>query len=224
MVSRALERDIQRGYTEIQDRVDAQFARNTVLAAERTLLAEKVKELEVKVPELEGQRGRVAELEGQLRASKDEAASLRSANSVLEAEVATERALSASVAQATWRAMERMEGAMVDLGAVPPSRGHTVAQMDATLARLHRAGEVFVPAARAYGNHCAKTGWTAALVSLQRAGCAHVDGLGAGSVPVASAAEVASGRKAVRRASNTLFSEFWSSSGREATMESLRRP
>ena len=44
----------------------------------------------------------------------------------------------------------------------------------------------------------------------------------AGSVPVASAAEVASGRRDVRRASNALFRGFWSPSGREATMESLR--
>ena len=55
---------------------------------------------------------------------------------------------------------------MTELGAVPPPRRHTVNQMDATLDRLHRAGEVFLPAARAYSNHCPKAAWTAALIYL----------------------------------------------------------
>lgn len=86
-----------------------------------------------------------------------------------------------------------MEGAMTELGAVPPPRRHTVDQLDATLGRLHRAGEVFLPATRAYGNHCAKVAWVAALVSLQLAGCLLVDGLGVGSVPMVSTVEVAAG-------------------------------
>ena len=233
MVSRALERDVQSGYAEIQGRIDVEAARSAELAAGRLALRAKVKKLKAKVEaergradglkaEVESERGRADGLEGQLRALKDEVASLRNDKSVLEAEVATERALSASVSEATWLAMERLEGAVVELGAVPPPREHTVEQMDATLDRLHRAGEVFVPAGLSYANHSARVGWTAALVSLKQAGCAHVDGLGAGSVPVASVAEVASGRKEVRRASNALFRGFWASSGREATMESLR--
>lgn len=62
----------------------------------------------------------------------------------------------------------------------------------------------FLPTSRAYDNHCAKAAWTTALVSLQRAGCGHVDALGVRSMPVASAAEIASGQKQVRRASNIL--------------------
>ena len=212
MVSRALETDIQSGYTEIQDRVDATAAENASLLEDRMALAEQVKVLEAKVAEMEEQR----------RASELEMETLRSNNSVLEAEVAAERTLSALVSQGSWKAMECLEGAIAELGGVPPPRSHTVEQLDVTLGRLHRSGEVFLPAARAYGNHCAKAGWTAALVSLHRAGCPHVDELGAGTVPVASAAEVAAGHTLVRRASNALAREFWASSGRTATMESIR--
>lgn len=147
---------------------------------------------------------------------------LHNTNSVLEAEVAAERSLSAVISQATWKAMECMESAISELGGVPPPWSHTVDQLDATLNRLHRAGEVFLPAARAYGNHCAKMGWTAALVSLQHAGCLHVDGLGAGSVPVASDADIAAGHSLVRRVNNALAREFWAPHGRSVTMESLR--
>lgn len=156
MLSRALEVDIQSGYGKIQGRIDTEVARNQTLAAERSAFTEKEKLLE----------GRVAELEGQRSTMQREVESLREGCSVLEAEVAAERECSATVAQATWGAMERMEGAMTKLGAVPPSRGHTVAQLDKTLDRLYWAGEVFVPAARAYGNHCAKAAWLSALISL----------------------------------------------------------
>ena len=212
MVSRVLEGDIRSGYAEIQDRVDAEAAWNQSLLKDRLALIGKVKVLEA----------RVAEVEEQRRASESEAKTLRCTNSVLESEVAAERSLSALMSQATWKAMEYMEGAIAELGGVPPPRSHTVAQLDATLMRLQRAGEVFLPAARAYGNHCAKAGWTAALVSLQRAGCSHIDGLGDGSLPVASAVEVTAVHALVRRASNALARDFWAPSGRSVTMESLR--
>ena len=212
MVSRVLEGDIRSGYTEIQDRVDAEVARNTSLLKNRLALIEKVKVLEA----------RVAEVEEQRRASQSEVDSLRSTNSVLEAEVAAERSLSAVVSQATWKAMECMEGAISELGGVPPPRSHTVDQLDATLGHLHRAGEVFLPTARAYGNHCAKTGWTAALVSLRRTGCPHVDALGAGALPVAPVADITAGHVLVRRANNALAWGFWAPHGRSVTMESLR--
>lgn len=93
---------------------------------------------------------------------------------------------------------------MTELGAVPPPWRNTVVQMDVTLEHLHHAGEVFLPAARAYGNHCAKAAWMAALVSLQLAGCGHIDALGARTVPVVSAAKISSGQKQVRRASSVL--------------------
>ena len=91
---------------------------------------------------------------------------MRSARSVLEAEIATKRSVSSAAAQASWEALERMEGAMSELGAMPPPWKHTVDQLAATLERLRRAGEVFLPAARAYSNHCTKAAWTAAFVSL----------------------------------------------------------
>ena len=233
MVSRALEADIQSGYAEIQEQVDASSAKNATLLEERMALTDRVTVLEAKVAEMEEQRrtsasevevleAKVAAMEEQRRTSDSEMEVLRSHNSVLEAEVAAERSLSALVSQGTWKAMESMEGAIAELGGVAPPRNHTVKQLDATLERLHRSAEVFLPAARAYGNHCAKAAWTAALVSLHRAGCPHVDGLGAGSIPVASASEVAAGHSLVRRAGNALAREFWLSSGRVVTMESLR--
>ena len=212
MVSRALEADIDSGYAEIQEQVDASSATNATLLEERMALTEQVKVLEAKIAEMEEQR----------RVSASDMEGLRSRNSVLEAEVAAERTLTSLVSHGTWTAMESMEGAIAELGGVPPPRNHTVTQLDATLDRLHRSAEVLLPAARAYGNHCAKAAWTAALVSLHRAGCPHVDGLGAGSVPVASASEVAAGHSLVRRAGNALAREFWISSGRAVTMESLR--
>ena len=212
MVSRALEADIESGYAEIQEQVDASSATNATLLEERMALTERVKVLEAKVAEMEEQR----------RASASDMERLCSRNSVLETEVVAERTLTTLVSQGTWKAMESLEGAITELGGVPPPRNHTVTQLDATLDRLHRSAEVLLPAARAYGNHCAKAAWTAALVSLHRAGCPHVDGLGAGSVPVASASEVAAGHSLVRRAGNALARGFWISSGRAVTMESLR--
>lgn len=51
-----------------------------------------------------------------------------------------------------------MEGVVVAvaLGALPPLWHHIVDEMDVMLGRLYRAGEVFVPVGRAYGDHCAK--------------------------------------------------------------------
>lgn len=56
----------------------------------------------------------------------------------------------------TWEAMEALEGAVVDLGALPPLRHHNAGEMDNTLGCLRRAREVCLPATRAYGDHCAK--------------------------------------------------------------------
>lgn len=55
MVSRMLEGDIQHGYTEIQDRVDAEAVKNTSLLRDRLALIEKVRALEAKVAEAEEQ-------------------------------------------------------------------------------------------------------------------------------------------------------------------------
>lgn len=86
---------------------------------------------------------------------------------------------------------------MAELGAMPSAWKHTVEKLDATLEHLHHAGEVFLPVAHAYGNHCAKAAWTVAFVSLQQAGYGHVDALSARSVPVASVAGIAFGFKQV---------------------------
>lgn len=68
----------------------------------------------------EGLEAKVAQLEGERRALQEEVESLRSARSVLEAEIATEQSVSAAAARASWEALDRMEGAMRELGAVPP--------------------------------------------------------------------------------------------------------
>lgn len=52
--------------------------------------------------------------------------------------------------------MESLKGALSDLDVVPPPRHHRAGEMDTSLERLHRTGEVCLPTARAYGDHCAK--------------------------------------------------------------------
>lgn len=91
--------------------------------------------------------------------------------------------------------MESLEGVVANLGTVSPPQKHAPTEMDVTLGRLQRAGEVCLPTARAYRDHCAKAAWTATFVSLQRGGCEHVDVLGARSVPVASTTEVVVGQR-----------------------------
>ena len=61
---------------------------------------------------------------------------LRGVRKVLEEEIQAERDLSDTVARATWGAMEVLEGAVADLGAMPPPRVHTLEEMDVTLGRL----------------------------------------------------------------------------------------
>ena len=72
---------------------------------------------------------------------------LRDVRVVLEAVIKVERELSNTVARATWEAMESLEGAVADLSAVPAPRKHTPAEMDVTLGRLRRTGEVCLSAA-----------------------------------------------------------------------------
>lgn len=107
---------------------------------------------------------------------------------VLEAEIDAERQLSDTVA---W-AMEALEGAMANLGAMLPPRKHALEEMDVTLGHLHHAEEVCLLAAQAYGDHCVKAAWTVVFASLQRANRRHVEALGTRSLPVASPLEVES--------------------------------
>ena len=194
MLSRAIDFEVSRG------------------AAERLALAERVTSLEARVSELEKER----------TALLGDVSDLKEVRRVLEEEVQTERDISNTMAQATWGAMEVLEGAVGDLGAVPPPRTHTLEEMDVTLGRLRDVGKVFLPAARVYGDHCAKVGWVAALASLEKAGCGHLDALATRSVAVATAEEVAASHHRTRRASNVLLQDFWLSRGPGAAMASLR--
>lgn len=94
-----------------------------------------------------GLESRVAELEGERFTLREEVQALHGVRIVLEAEVAVERQLLATVSQVTWEAMESLEGTVTELGAVPPPRKHTLVELDVTLERLHHVGEVLVPAA-----------------------------------------------------------------------------
>lgn len=184
MLARALNGDIASGFAEIQKQVEDGHARNEVLTGERDALALRVQALEEQVKDLRGEKA------------------------VLEEEVRTERELSGSVGLAAWRAMEAVEGAVLTLGAVPPARCHRPSEMDITFQRLERAGEVFVPAARAYGDHCAKATWFATLASLDKAGCAHIDGLAARAVAVATPEETAAARNRTRKAGRVLLQDY----------------
>lgn len=121
--------------------------------------------------------------------------------------------------------METLEGAVADLGtssSPPPPRTHTLAEADVTLERLQRVGEVFLPAAHIYRDHCAKVGWLTALASLDKAGCAHMDALATRSVVVVTAEEVTAAYFRTRRSSNILLQDFWTPRGSEAVIASLR--
>ena len=118
--------------------------------------------------------------------------------------------------------MEALEAAVAELGAVPPSRRHRPAEMDITLERLRRAGEVCLPTVHAYGDHCAKVAWLTTLTSLNKAGCAHMDAIAARSVVVASVEEVAIAQRRTRKARKVPQQDFWLLCGHEAATESFR--
>lgn len=84
----------------------------------------------------------------------------------LKMEIQTEQELSQSVALVTWEAMEALEGALVDLGALLLLIHHTVGEMDISLGHLRRAEEVCLSVAQAYGDYYAKVAWTTAFASL----------------------------------------------------------
>ena len=78
-----------------------------------------------------------------------------------------------------------------------------------------------LPAARAYGDHCAKAAWSTTLATLDKAGCAHMDALAARSVGVATVAEVAAAQRRIREVSKVLLRDFWDPRGHEAATESF---
>lgn len=145
------------------------------------------------------------ELEAERRDLQEELQTLRSVPDILEAKVQAERELSDTVAKATLEAMESLEGVVADLGAMPLAWKHAPAELDITLGRLCRAGEVCLPTAQAYGDHCARAMWMVAFVLLQRGGCEHVNALEGCSLPLASTAEIAAHQLQARRCNSPKF-------------------
>ena len=146
MLSRALSADVSQCYGDIQRQVNKEHERNKALISERDDLAEKVMTLETQLAKTEAER---ATLQEELEKQKN-------ARALLEEEVQTERELSSNVGLSTWKAMELLEDGLSKLGAVPAPRRHRASELDITLERLRLGCEICVPAARAYGDHCAK--------------------------------------------------------------------
>ena len=205
MLSRALRADVSECYGDIQKRVNAEHARNEELLA-------KIEGLEAQLVESEIDR---ATLREELKEEK-------SARALLEDEVQAERDVSSNFGLSAWKAMEILEDGLSMLGAVPPSRRHRPAEVDITLERLRNGCETCVPAARAYGDHCAKAAWIATLASLDKAGCAHLDAIATESVKVATAEEVCAAQRRIRKASKVLQRDFWQERGHDAAAESFK--
>ena len=226
MLSRALSADVSQCYGDIQQKVDEEHARNQVLVSERDLLSEKVKALEAQVAGLESERATLREEVKNHQSARaslaEEVKNHQSARASLEEDIRTERELTSAIGVSTWNVMESLEDALSQLGAVPPSRQHRPAEVDITLERLRQGCEFCVPAARAYGDHCAKAAWSTTLASLDKAGCAHMDALGAGSIGVATAEEVCAAQRRIRKASKVLQQEFWAKRGHAAATESFK--
>ena len=212
MLSRALSADVSQCYGDIQQKVNEEHERNKALVSERDLLSEKVKTLEAQL----------ANMEAECATLWEEVKEQKSARALLEEEVQTERELSSALGLSTWNAMESLEDGMLQLGAVPPPRHHRPSKLDIMLERLRRGCEICVPAARAYGDHCAKAAWLATLASLDKAGCAHLDALGTRSIKVATAEEVSAAQRRIRKAGKVLQQDLWLERGHDAAAESFK--
>lgn len=141
MLSRALDGDVSRGFDEIQKRVGSEHAWSEALSAERKALADKVKALEAWMVELEGER---ADLQEEVRTLRG----VQGSGQPRDGDSSGAGAL-ALYCTGDLGAMETLEGAVVELVAMPPPRRHTVGEMDITHGRLRRVGEVCLLAARA---------------------------------------------------------------------------
>ena len=205
MLSRALRADFSQCYGDIQRKVNEEHERNNELSA-------KVKVLEAQLAEAEAGRSKL----------REELKEQKSARTLLEEEVEAERALSTNFGLSAWKAMEILEDGLSMLGAVPPPRHHRPSEPDITLERLRLGCETCVPAARTYGDHCAKVAWLATLASLDKAGCAHLDALATGSTKVATAEEVCAAQRRIRKASKVLQHDFWGQRGHDAAEESFK--
>ena len=130
------------------------------------------------------------------------------AQALAEEEVKAEHELSASMGVTAFEALEILEDAVTQLGAVPPARTHRLAESDITFERLKNVGRVCVPAARSYGDHCAKVAWCETLTSLDKAGCAHIDALATRSVAVATAEESVNVERRMRKTNRVLLEVY----------------
>ena len=137
-------------------------------------------------------------------ALQEEVEKEKSARAVLQEDVQAEKDLSSALGISAWEAMVSLEDGLKQLGAVLPARCHRPSEIDITLQRLRGGCEVCIPAARAYGDHCAKAAWLTTLASVDKAGCAHIDALGTRSVAVATAEEVSAAVRRTRKASKVL--------------------
>ena len=219
MLSRALDADFSEGYEEIQGKLNDAHAQNEALVAERLVLAEKIKTLEDQA------KGFAAEREGfaaERAALQEEVEAEKSARAVLQEDVQAEKDLSSALGISAWEAMVSLEDSLKQLGAVLPARCHRPSEIDITLQRLRGGCEVCIPAARAYGDHCAKAAWLTTLASVDKAGCAHIDALGTRSVAVATAEEVSAAVRRTRKASKVLQQDFWVARGHDAAAASFQ--
>ena len=225
ILSRALKFDVNQAYEEIQKNVDAEHAHNKVLNSERDALLKKVEGLEAKVKEFESERAslriEVADANKESSVLRDEVKVLKSVHASLEEDLKLERQLYTAIGQSAWECMEAQEGALGKLGAIVSERTHRPAEMHITMERLRRGCESCVDAAHAYGYHCARATWLMTLATLDKAGCAHIDGVATGDVPVAMAAEVVGAHPRIRKASRVLQRDFWMKRGHEAAEASF---
>ena len=226
MLSRALRFDVNNAYGDIEKKFDAEHARNKVLTSERDALLKKVEGLEGKIKESELERvslrAEVADAKKESSALRDEVKVLEAVRASLNEDLRLERQLYRAIGQSAWECLEAQEGALSRLGAIVSERTHSPAEVHITMERLRRGCETCVNAAHAYGDHCARATWLATLATLDKAGCAHIDGVATGDVAVAMPAEVVASHPRIRKAGRVLQREFWTKRGHDAAEASFR--
>ena len=205
MLARVLADDVTRCFGKIQQELEKEHSKNEALSGKCDSLAVRVKTLEEQM----------AGLRSELEASQQ-------AWAFAEEEIAVERELSANMGAAAFESLEMLEDAVTQLGAVPSAGTHRPAETDITFARLKNVARVCVPAARSYGDHCAKAAWCEALALLDKVGCAHIDAIATRSVAVATAEEVASVERRTRKASKVLLEDYWALRGHEDATKSFQ--
>ena len=197
-----------------------------MLNSERDALLKKIEGLEGKVKEFELERAslrtEVADAKKESSALRDEVKVLKAVRTSLTEDLKLERQLYHAIGQSAWECLEAQEGALARLGAIVSERTHGPGEMHITMERLRRGCESCVDAAHAYGDHCARATWLATLATLDKAGCAHIDGVATGDVPVAMPAEVVASHPRIRKAGRVIQRDFWMKRGHEAAEASFR--